>query len=299
MTNLKNPAGLWLPLITPFKDGNLDPNSLRNIVGHYSGKNITGFVLAATTGEGQTLDDTELELLVLLTAEEIARQNAPIRIVLGLSGSDPRKIQNQLNTSHDWNIDGYLISCPHYLRPSQEGLLAHFNVLARSTDHPILIYNIPYRTGVNMHNETMLELACKPNIIGVKDCCGNAEQSYELLRSAEPGFSVLTGEDPFFYTALVHGASGAIVTGAHVLVDVHLEIIDALEIGDQQGALKRWNEVAHIPKLLFAEPSPAPLKHWLWRQGLIECPEVRTPMVPISDELAKVIDRAIISVAKK
>lgn len=293
MTLQSNPKGLWLPLITPFKDGELDEASLRRIVKHYTTKGLSGFILSATTGEGQTLDDVELERLVAISAEEMSQNNNDISLYLGVSGSDPRKVQNQLRKTQIWPIDGYLISGPNYLRPSQEGLKQYYESLARSTERPILIYNIPYRTGVNIQNETMLELAMLPNIVGVKDCCGSPEQSYELLRVAPADFSVLTGEDPFFYNAQIHGAVGAIVTGAHVLADIHLEILANIHNGQQKAALDSWNKVVHIPKLLFSEPSPAPLKFWLWRLGLIDSPEVRLPIVPISESLSKAIDASI------
>jgi len=172
-------------------------------------------------------------------------------------------------------------------------LKQYYSEIASDVDLPIIIYNIPYRTGINIANETMLELAALPNVIGVKDCCGSPDQSYALLRNAPQDFSVLTGEDPFFYNAMVHGAPGAIVTGAHILVDDHLAIMNDLKLGNLSTALERWNRVSHIPDLLFEEPNPAPLKYWLWRQGLIDSPEVRTPFLPISDHLAGKIDSCV------
>lgn len=285
--------GVWIPLITPFRDGELDEHSLRRLVKHYSSIGLRGFVLAATTGEGQTLDDAELERLTCICADEISNCDREMQLYLGVSGSDPRKIQSLLQHTQTWSIDGYLISGPNYLRPSQEGLKRYYEFLAGSTGRSIMIYNIPYRTGVNVLNETMLELAALPNVVGLKDCCGNPEQSYDLLRCAPNGFSVLTGEDPFFYNAMVHGAKGAILTGAHVLAREHLEICDDLRNGQQQHALEKWNKVAHVPRLLFCEPSPAPVKYWLWRQGLIDSPEVRLPVLPIADKLSAEIDAAV------
>lgn len=293
MTVQTKTGGVWIPLITPFRNGELDERSLRRILGYYSSIDLRGFILAATTGEGQTLSDAELERLVAISADEVDRNGRETSLYLGVSGSDPRKIEDQLQHSQRWPIDGYLISGPNYLRPSQEGLKQYYELLAGSTGRPILIYNIPYRTGVNVLNETMLELAALPNVVGLKDCCGNPDQSYELLRCAPKGFSVLTGEDSFFYNALVHGAQGAILTGAHVLAHVHLEIATDLQNGHQKLALEKWNKVAHIPQLLFSEPSPAPVKYWLWRLGLIDSPEVRLPVLPISESLSEKIDASI------
>jgi len=290
MITYAQPTGLWVPLITPFNDGKIDEISLRRLIQHYASKDIGGIILAATTGEGQLLSDGELELLARVSAETLSELDADLPLYLGLSGSDPQKLIEQVKATESWPIDGYLVSGPNYLRPSQDGVFEYFELIAESTDKPIILYNIPYRTGVNIHNDTILKLAELPNIVGVKDCCGNVEQSYELIRKAPDGFSVMTGEDPFFYNAFVHGATGAIVTGAHVLVDIHLNIISHLKHENHLEALACWNSVTYIPKLLFAEPNPVPLKYWLWRKRLIDSAEVRLPFMPISTDLAYKID---------
>ena len=161
---------------------------------------------------------------------------------------------------------------------------------------PILIYNIPYRTGVNLGNETMLRLAERANIVGVKDCCAEPAQSFDLVRQKPAGFAVLTGEDPFYYSALTQGADGAILASAHVHTAGFATIRNKLLANDQQGALADWQRLADIPRLLFAEPSPGAIKHWLWRAGLIASPEMRLPMVPVSAGLAGRIDQAMIEV---
>jgi 4-hydroxy-tetrahydrodipicolinate synthase len=177
---------VWLPLVTPFRDGALDETSLRRLVRHYAGEPIDGLILAATTGEGMTLDEEEVERLVALAAAELAATGKRLPIFLGLSGSNTRKVAAELAHTAAWPIDGYLITCPYYTRPSQEGLLRHFSLLADATDKPILIYNIPYRTGVNLGNEAMLDLAGRANIVGVKDCSADPAQSFDLTRRKPP-----------------------------------------------------------------------------------------------------------------
>ncbi|MBK5568674.1 4-hydroxy-tetrahydrodipicolinate synthase [Ensifer sp. SSB1] len=287
------PGGLWLPLITPFRDGELDERSLRRLVTHYAAEPIDGFILGATTGEGMALDEGECERLVSVTNETLSAAGRRIPVYFGLSGSDTRKTVKALARTEAWDVDGYLIACPYYTRPSQRGLFAHFSALADATDRPILIYNIPYRTGVNLGNETMLQLAERRNIVGVKDCSADAAQSFDLLRHKPQDFAVLTGEDPLFYTALTQGAEGGITASAHVHTAAFAAIRNRLISGDQPGALADWQRLADLPRLLFAEPSPGPIKHWLWRAGLIDSPEMRLPMVPVSDELAARIDRAM------
>ena len=286
------PAGLWLPLVTPFRDGKLDETSARRLFSHYAALPVDGLILAATTGEGLTLDDEETERLVSLAAEAGA-VGRRLPVYLGLSGSDTRKGIKTLERIASWPVDGYLIACPYYSRPSQQGLYEHFRAHADSTAKPILIYNIPYRTGVNLGNETMLRLAGHRNIVGVKDCPGDAMQSFDLLCGRPEGFTVLTGEDALYYSALTQGADGGILASAHVETRRFAAIRNRLMAGDQRGALADWRGLAELARLLFAEPSPAPIKYWLWRTGLIDSPELRLPMTPVSGGLAVLIDREI------
>ncbi len=180
--------GLWLPLITPFRDGELDEASLRRLVRHYAAGPVDGFILAATSGEGMSLrgraraagDDD---------AQRASGQRAP--------PADPARPVRRLHReafrcvdeTAAWPIDGYLIASPYYIRPSQRGLVQHFTALADHASWPIMIYNIPYRTGVSLTNETLLQLALHPNIAGMKDCGADRAQSIDLLARRPPAFA--------------------------------------------------------------------------------------------------------------
>jgi len=282
--------GLWLPLVTPFRDGELDEASLRRLVEHYARGPVDGFILAATSGEGMTLEMAELERIVTLTRAVIAECRRTMPICLGLSGAGTAKMADTLDETADWPIDGYLIASPYYVRPSQRGLVQHFSELADHASWPIVLYNIPYRTSVNLTNETLLRLAEHPNIVGLKDCGADREQSIELLRRRPPNFRVLTGEDAQYYDALTDGADGAILLAAHIETESFAAIRRLLREGDRAAALARWEAVSDLTRLLFAEPSPAPAKYWLWRSGLIDSAEVRLPMVEVSEELAARLD---------
>jgi 4-hydroxy-tetrahydrodipicolinate synthase len=285
--------GLWLPLITPFCDGIVDENSLRRMLRHYVAQPIDGLILAATSGEGLTLGISELEWIVELARAEMAEGQRYIPICLGLSGSDTRKTCHTLDLTADWPIDGYLISSPYYSRPSQRGLLQHFNVLADHASWPIVLYNIPYRAAVNLDNDTLLELAKHPNIVGLKDCGADRAQSIDLLHRRPEGFKILTGEDALYYEALTDGADGAILLSAHIETATFASVRTLLREGKREAARLRWESVAGLTKLLFAEPSPAAAKYWLTRSGLIDSAEVRLPMVEVSDELARRLDAEI------
>lgn len=284
-------SGLWLPLVTPFRDGMLDELSLRRLVAHYAAQPIDGLILGATTGEGMSLDEAEAERLVSVASDSLAVAGKHLPLYFGVSGSDTRKLVRALERTESWNLTGYLIASPYYTRPSQQGLLSHFSALADSTSRPILVYNIPYRTGVNLGNETMLRLAERANIVGVKDCSADPAQSFDLLRHRPADFAVFTGEDHLFYSALAHGADGGITASAHVRTRAFATVRDKLLAGDHSGALADWQALADLPRLLFAEPSPGPVKYWLWRAGLIDSPEVRLPMVPVAAQLAARIDQ--------
>src|SRR5665647_2610825 len=180
--------GLLLPLVTPFRNGALDEASLRRLVRHYASLPLNGLILAATTGESLTLDAGETERLVAVVRDEAGKTRS-LPLCLGLSGSNTAALVETLARTAGWPIDGYLISCPYYSRPSQRGLALHFGSLADRAEHPVLLYNIPYRTGVNLGNEAMLELARHRNIVGLKDCGADRHQSLQLLRQRPPCLS--------------------------------------------------------------------------------------------------------------
>jgi len=294
MTDLRTHMhGLWLPLVTPFRDGRLDEISLRRLTRHYCTQAIDGFILGATSGEGMTLRDAELERLVAIVRDEMAAGRRTVPIGLGLSGADTSRMKERLDETADWPIDFYLIASPYYVRPSQRGISAHFEALADHAAWPLVLYNIPYRCAVGITNQTMLRLAEHPNIIGLKDCGASREQSIALLRDRPKGFRVLTGEDANYFEALSDGADGGILLSAHLETATFAAVSSELRQGNHGAAEARWHEVAELTRLLFTEPSPAPAKYWLWRTGLIDSPEVRLPMVEVSSELAAQLDREI------
>jgi 4-hydroxy-tetrahydrodipicolinate synthase len=294
MTDLRTSLhGLWLPLVTPFRGGALDEGSLRRLVRHYAAFPVNGMILAATSGEGMTLGTAELERLVATVCDEMSDSGHYLPICLGLSGAGTAKLCDALDQTAAWPIDGYLIASPYYTRPSQRGLVQHFNALADHASRPIVLYNIPYRTGVNLDNETLLALAEHPNIVGIKDCGADRARSIDFLRRRPPGFRVLTGEDAQYFEALTDGADGAILLSAHVETETFASVQTLLRQGNHEAALASWESVAGLTSLLFAEPSPSPAKYWLSRNGLIDSAQVRLPMVEVGAALAARLDAEI------
>ena len=285
--------GLWLPLVTPFRDSELDVPSLRRLVRHYAARPIDGLILAATSGEGLLLSIAELERLVTVVREELDATSHDLPVCLGLAGAATAKMLDMLDETAAWPIDGYLVSSPYYLRPSQRGLQQHFTALADRAASPIVLYNIPYRSGVNLTNETLVALAEHQNIVGMKDCGADRAASIELLRLRPAGFRVLTGEDALYHDALLDGADGAVLLSAHLETDTFAGVLAHLKAGDCDAAAACWQDVCALTRLLFAEPSPAPAKYWLARTGLIDSAEVRSPMVAVGSELAARLDQEI------
>ena len=267
--------------------------SLRRLVRHYAARPVDGFILAATSGEGMSLRADELERLVMATRSELSDSGRLLPILLGLSGASTAKLLDALDETATFPIDGYLIASPYYIRPSQRGLVQHFTALADRAARPIVLYNIPYRTGVSLTNETLLELALHSNIVGMKDCGADRAQSIDFLARRPPEFRVLTGEDALYHEALADGADGAILLSAHLETEAFASVQTIMRQGDRAGARAGWKAISGLTRLLFAEPSPAPAKYWLARSGLIDSAEVRLPMVEVSAELAALLDEEI------
>ncbi|CAL75215.1 putative dihydrodipicolinate synthase [Bradyrhizobium sp. ORS 278] len=294
MTTARTPLqGLWLPLITPFRHGALDEASLRNLVRHYAGKAVDGLVLGATSGEGLALSWDERARLVSVVHDELTSIGRQLPICLGLGGVATSDLIEALDRTAAWPIDFYLISSPPYVRPSQRGLLAHFSALAERAAHPIVLYNIPYRSAVGLDNDTLLQLAAHPAIAGLKDCCASRTQTRELIVRRPAGFQILTGEDAQSFDALQAGADGAILLSAHIETETFAALLQHVQAGRHDAAAACWIQVEPLTRLLFAEPSPAPAKYWLARTGVISSAEVRLPMVEVGADLAARLDDEI------
>ncbi len=280
-------TGVWIPLITPFVGGDVDLSGYRRLVEHYVGKGVSGLIPLGTTGEAPTLDDDEAEAIVAATVEVAAGR---VPVFAGIGGNATHKVVKTLKRLERHAFAGILSVCPYYNRPTQDGLRRHFTALAEATDRPILVYNVPYRTSVNLETETLRALARLPTIVGVKDSSGNIAQSLDLLARRPEGFSVLTGEDALFFALLASGADGGILASAHLATERFVEIARLIAANDHQGARALWMPLASIIPKLFQEANPMPVKHCLWRQGLIASPECRLPLGTISAALARELD---------
>ncbi len=280
-------AGLWLPLITPFKDGAIDFQSYERLIEHYLALGVDGLFPLGTTGESPALDEAETDELVERTVATVAGR---VPVFVGVGGNATHKVEKSLARLERFAFEGIVSVCPYYNRPSQDGLIAHFRRIAAATDRDVLIYNIPYRTAVNLSNESALELAEVANIVGMKDSSGSVAQSLDLLARKPKDFAVLTGEDALYFTMMANGADGGILAASHLMTERFVEVKRRFAENDVSGARAAWAPLAGFVPLLFAEANPMPIKHLLWRQGLIASPECRLPLTRISDGLARRLD---------
>jgi 4-hydroxy-tetrahydrodipicolinate synthase len=282
--------GVWLPIITPFKNDNMDFKAYENLIDHYINKGISGLIPMGTTGESPTISDNEYEEILEKTMEYT---NGRVPVYVGLGGNYTAKVVKQLNAIEKYKMDGILSVSPYYNRPDQKGIYEHFKNISEATDLNIIIYNIPYRTARNIENETIYKLSELKNIVALKDSCGDIKQSMELLLNPPKNFSILTGEDLLFYTSMTLGAQGGILASSHLHTEDFIEVYKRIKANDYKSALNTWMKLYKIIPLLFEEPNPCPIKYCLNKMGLISSSEVRLPLTTISKILADKLDLAL------
>ena len=282
--------GVLLPIVTPFLNGKIDFSSYEKLINHYIAKNISGIVPLGTTGENPTVEEDEFIQIVERTIKIV---NGRVPVYFGVGGNDTKKVVKLLKRLERYEFQGILSVSPYYSRPSQYGIYKHFREISEHTGKDIIVYNIPYRTGRNIENETIFKLAGLKNVVGIKDACGDFRQSMELILNKPDGFSVLCGEDILYYPTLVLGGDGGVLASAHVETESFIKLFDLVRDDNHDEAITLWKKLAAIVPLLFIEPSPGPIKYILKEKNMISSEETRLPITGISDELKKKLDSFI------
>ena len=271
-------SGLWIALVTPFKDGAVDHPALATLTARLRAQGVAGFVACGSTGEAAALDKAE-QLQVLETVLQAAHG---LPVVMGVSVYHQGQVLEQVQALARYPVAGLLVSAPHYIRPSQEGLLHWFRTLADASAVPLLIYDIPYRTGATITTETLLALAAHPRIKAIKDCGGSPAKTQALISDGR--LQVLTGEDAQIFHTLALGGAGAISASAHWQTPRFVELMALLRAGDLGEARRVWQALLPWIEVCFAEPNPAPLKAVLAHAGEMRN-ELRAPMMGASEAL--------------
>ena len=271
-------AGLWIPLITPFRDDAVDHAALAALVTRLKGEGVAGFVACGSTGEAAALEADE-QLAVLDTVLAAAGK---LPVVMGVGGYNLKRALSAIEVAATRPIAALLVAPPCYIRPSQQGVIDWFTTLADVSPVPVILYDIPYRTGVTLALDTMLTLAAHPRIRAVKDCGGDAAKLQALL--ADGRLAMLVGEDAQIFTSMAQGAVGSITASAHLQTARFARLIALLADGKMLEARALWRPLVPLIAALFAEPNPGPVKAMLARAGVIR-PELRSPMLQASEEL--------------
>ncbi|MFZ2307162.1 MAG: 4-hydroxy-tetrahydrodipicolinate synthase [Rhodoferax sp.] len=270
-------SGLWIPLVTPFRDDAVDHTALAALVKHYAAAGVRGLVACGSTGEAAALEKAE-QLAVL---ETVLKAAGTLPVVMGLSGYHLGQTSAWVRELCTRPIAGLLMPAPHYIRPSQAGLLQWFNTLADTATQPLVIYDIPYRTGVGIATETLLTLAGHPNIQAIKDCGGDARKTQALITDGR--LQVLAGEDAQIFGTMALGGVGAIAASAHLCTAQFVAMMAHLREGRLAQARGIWQALAPMVDAVFAEPNPALIKAVLAHQGLLR-DGLRAPMTVASLE---------------
>lgn len=275
-------TGIWPALITPFRDDAVDHAALRKLVQRFQAARVAGLVVCATTGEAQVLSREE-RLAVLDTVLDAA---PGLPLVMGLSGIAPAPILAELADVQQRPIAGILVPPPSYVRPSQAAIAGFYAAICEKTRVPVIVYNIPYRTGVKIELDTMRRIAGHPLIAAVKDCGGDLSATLQMIEEGRLG--VLTGEDLQVFSTLCLGGAGAIAASAHLRPDLFVRMAKLIEAGELPAARRIFQALRPAIELMFAEPSPAPIKAALAVLGLIQ-EEIRAPLLPVSAALRETI----------
>ena len=283
--------GIWIPMVTPFRAGVVDVDAAQRLAVRLVDQGVHGLVVCGTTGEAALLDDEE-QITLLSAVQEAVGLRCPV--FMGLSGSDTRAMTKKVTCFDQVGAAGFLISPPSYIRPSQQGLILHFQALAEATERPIILYDIPARTGVELELSTVLTLAENPQFVAIKKCGGHSLQVAELIN--QTSLNVLSGDDASLFTTLCLGGQGAISAAAHIRPDLFIQVFQWVQMGQIEQARAVFNALLPLIKLLFSEPNPSPVKAALALQGHIQ-EELRLPMLPMStegkDKLRIVLDQVM------
>ncbi|NWB98435.1 4-hydroxy-tetrahydrodipicolinate synthase [Pseudomonas gingeri] len=284
--------GIWVPLVTPFVNQAIDFVALRRLVAHLLDSGVDGIVVCGTTGEAAALGKHEQLAVLDAVLEWVPSQ----RVVMGLAGNNLTELLQFQSEILKRTLAGLLVPAPYYIRPSQAGLEGFFKTVADASSVPIIVYDIPYRTGVSFEQATLLNIVAHENIVAIKDCGGNLGNTLALLASGL--VDVLCGEDNQMFNALCLGATGAIAASAHLHPELFVQL--HRQIQDQQLAAARTTffQLTPLIQALFVEPNPGPVKTALALQGLIR-DELRAPMQVSSEATSQHLENILATLKSK
>ncbi len=281
--------GSFTALITPFKDGAVDEAAFREFVDWQIAEGADGLVPCGTTGESPTLTHDEHMRVTELCIDQAAGR---VPVIAGSGSNSTAEAIALTRHAKEAGADAALLVMPYYNKPTQEGMVAHFTAIAEAAPLPILIYNIPGRSVVDMSVETMARLALVPNIVGVKDATADLSRSLKVRRVIGAGFCQLSGEDPTVLSFLAQGGHGCISVTANVAPKLCAQMHARWQAGDPAGALAIQERLMPVHETLFLESNPIPVKFAVSRLGRCS-PEIRLPLTSPSPAVAERVEAAM------
>jgi 4-hydroxy-tetrahydrodipicolinate synthase len=271
--------GAIVAIVTPFKNGEVDEEALRELIEFQITNGTDGIVPCGTTGESATLTHEEHDRVIEITIDAVGKR---VPVIAGTGSNSTAEALRLTKHAFEAGADGALIVCPYYNRPTQEGLYQHFKMIADSVPIPIIPYNVPSRTGVNLLPETVMKLAKIKNIVGIKEASGSIKQASDIIGLCGDGFAVLSGDDIFTLPLLAMGGVGIISVLSNVAPADMAGLVDAFASGDLAEAKALHHKMSPLIDALFMEVNPIPVKAALSLMGRIKY-EYRLPLCKMSD----------------
>lgn len=272
--------GSFVAIVTPFKNGKVDAPALRGLIEFHIENGTNGIVPCGTTGESATLNHAEHEEVIQITVDTCKGR---IPVLAGTGSNATHEAVELTQRAQKIGADGALLITPYYNKPTQEGLFQHFSVVAKDTDLPIILYNVPSRTSINMASSTVARLSAIKNIVGIKEASGSLVQVSEIIASCGPDFEVISGEDALTWPILAIGGKGAISVTANLVPDKCAKMCQAGLKGDMDTAKALHYELLQLSDIMFVETNPIPVKAALALMGKIGN-EFRPPLCAPSEE---------------
>jgi 4-hydroxy-tetrahydrodipicolinate synthase len=268
-------------MVTPFdQNGEVDFNATRILVDYLIENGTDGIVVAGTTGESPTLTTEEKVALFKLVVDAV---NGRVPVIAGTGSNNTRASISLTKLAEETGVDGIMLVAPYYNKPSQEGMYQHFKAIAESTPLPIMLYNIPGRSVVNLSVETIVRLSQIPNIVALKEASGNLDAMAEIISQAPSDFTLYSGDDGLALPVLAIGGAGVVSVASHVIGNEIQEMINHFKNGNVQDAASAHRRLLPIMKALFAAPNPAPVKAALNMNG-VNVGGLRLPLLPLTTE---------------
>jgi len=281
-------TGMLVALVTPFKNGQVDYAAIERLVDWHVEQGTDGLVPVGTTGESPTVDVEEHQKII----ETVVRQAAGrLPVIAGTGANATAEAIHLTRYAKDVGADGSLQVCPYYNKPTQEGLYRHFAAIAEAVDLPMVLYNIPGRTGVSLAPATVARLAELPQIVAVKEATGSMDQASEIL--AQCDLVVLSGDDSLTLPLMAVGAQGVISVVGNLVPKDMKRLTDAMLAGDVAAAQEAHRRLFPLCRVLFIETNPIPVKTAMKMVGLLESDEKRLPMTDLSPEHAEALKQAL------